>query len=72
MNKTITFTVDERLEQSIERECQLAGKKRDEFISDILKGSLLMMALERAREKFAPIGEAHGYLTDEDVFRDIS
>lgn len=71
MNKTITFQGDEKLDHLIDKESRLEGQSRDEFISKTLKGALLMRAAKRAREKFTPIAEAHGYHTDEDVFRDF-
>lgn len=72
MNKVISFVADESLEQSIERECRLSGESRDEFISDTLERRLLLNAFERARELLAPIGKSLGYITDEDVFRDLA
>lgn len=70
MNKTISFVADESLEQAIREESQLSGESRDNLIQNMLRQQLFVRAFERAREELAPIGKAHGYITDEDVFRD--
>ena len=70
MNKTITFQADEKLERSIDEECELSGESRDALIKEMLRRQLFVRAFERAREELAPIGKAYGYITEEDVFRD--
>lgn len=72
MNKIITFQADESLERSIERECELSGESRDEFMKDAIERQLLLNAFERARELLVPVGKTLGYDTDEDVFRDLA
>lgn len=70
MNKTITFQADEKLERSIDEECELSGESRDALIKEMLRRQLFVRAFERVREELASIGKAHGYITEEDVFRD--
>jgi hypothetical protein len=70
MNRTITFQADDKLERSIDEECELSGENRDELIKELLRRQLFVRAFERARAELAPTGKARGYLTEEDVFRD--
>ncbi len=39
---------------------------------DALRRQLSLMRFERTRRRLIPYAEARGYLTDEDVFRDVS
>ncbi len=47
---------------------ELAG----DTLSNVLSVPLVEHLLADARRRIQPLGEAKGYLTDEDVFRDIS
>lgn len=72
MNRTITLVVDEAFEKSLERECAITGSSRDEYVQNVMNKHFLKEAFLRLREITAPLGAAAGYITDEDVFRDIS
>ena len=72
MNRTITLLVDETFEKSLERECNIAGLSRDEYVRNVMNKHFLKEAFLRLREIATPLGEAAGYIADEDVFRDIS
>ncbi len=39
---------------------------------DALRRQLAIRRFEQLREQMIPVAEARGYLTDEDVFRDVS
>lgn len=39
---------------------------------DALRRQLVIEGFEQLRKRAAPFAEAAGYLTDEDVFRDVS
>jgi hypothetical protein len=41
-------------------------------VRDALKRQLAVAQLEDLRRRIMPFAEAQGYLTDEDVFRDVS
>lgn len=71
MNRTITFQADEKLERSIDEECELSGESRDELLTKIINRQLLRRSFWRLRKKMVPLGKAAGYLSDEDVFRDF-
>jgi predicted transcriptional regulator len=69
-------TVTVRLERDLERQLDQVSKKlhrtRSDVIRDALRRQFALLRFEDARRQLKPIAEAAGYLTDEDVFRDIS
>jgi Arc/MetJ-type ribon-helix-helix transcriptional regulator len=48
------------------------GKTRSELVRDALRRQLALLQFEEARRRLMPYAEAQGFLTDEDVFRDVS
>jgi hypothetical protein len=40
-------------------------------VRDALRRQLAISALDEVREQLVPLAEAHGWLTDDDVFRDV-
>jgi hypothetical protein len=71
MNKMITFQADEKLDRSIDEECELSGLSRDELLTNMINRQLLRRSFWRLRKKMVPLGKASGYFTDEDVFHDF-
>lgn len=69
---TLTVRIDEKLAADLERLARLQHKTRSELAREMLRESLLREKFERARAQLIPLGEKAGYLTDEDVFREIS
>lgn len=47
-------------------------RTRSEIVREALRRQLALLRFEKARRQLMPFAEARGYLTDEDVFRDIS
>ncbi len=54
------------------RECRRSGQTQSEVVRDALRRQLALRRFEELRARMVPQAEALGYLTDEDVFRDIS
>ena len=48
------------------------GGNRSEIVRDALRRQLSLLRFEELRRRALPFAEARGYLTDEDVFRDLS
>ena len=48
------------------------GRSRSDVIRDSLRRQLALLQFEQARRQIMPFAEARGYLTDEDVYRDVS
>ena len=72
MKATLTIRLDEELERWLEQLCQQTGRNRSEIVRDALRRQLSMLRFEHLRRRILPFAEARGYLTDEDVFRDLS
>lgn len=54
------------------RRAEPAGRNRSEIVREALRRHLAIQTFEALRQRAAPFAEAAGYLTDEDVFRDVS
>ena len=72
MNRSITIRLDSRLAQLLDRVVEQTGRTRSEFVREALIRQLNLVQFEQIRRKVLPFAEARGYLTDEDVVRDIS
>ena len=72
--KTSALTI--RLDPDLERQLKLlarrTGRSRSELVRDALRRQLALAQLDDLRQRIMPFAEARGYLTDEDVFRDVS
>ena len=71
-SSTITIRLDEQLERELDRACARTGRTRSDLARDALRRQLALLRFERLRKRVLPLAESQGYLTDEDVFRDIS
>ena len=72
MSTTLTIRLDDELSQSLDQAASNSGRTRSEVVRDALRRQLAISALDEVREQLVPLAEAHGWLTDEDVFRDVS
>lgn len=72
MKGTLTVRVDKNLERVLDRLCKQTGQSRSEIVRDALRRELSLRRFEDLRRRVLPFAEARGYLTDEDVVRDVS
>ncbi len=72
MKNTITIRLDPQLEKLLDRLCKQTGRTRSDLVRDALRRQLGLLRFENLRRKTLPFAEARGYLTDEDVTRDLS
>jgi predicted transcriptional regulator len=72
MKGAVTVRLDRSLERSLERYCRSTGRKRSEVVRDALRRQLSLLTFENLRRQVMPFAEARGYLSDEDVFADVS
>ena len=68
----LTIRLDPELERQIDRAAKRSGRTRSEFVRKALRRQLALDAFDDIRRRTMPFAEAAGYLTDEDVFRDVS
>lgn len=69
---TVTIRLDKELERLLAKVSRQSGRNRSDVVREALRRQLSIQAFEELRKRAAPFAEAAGYLTDEDVFRDIS
>jgi predicted transcriptional regulator len=68
----LTIRLDAELERRLDRLAKKSGRSRSDIARDALRRQLAVLQFEDARRQVLPFAEARGYLTDEDVFRDVS
>jgi predicted transcriptional regulator len=72
MARVLTVRLDDELEQDLTRACERSGKTRSELVRDALRRQIRLREFLALRQEIMPRAEAAGWLTDEDVFRDVS
>ena len=68
----LTIRLDPELEEQLDRLAKRSGQSRSEIVREALRRQLAVSQFEELRRRVMPFAEAAGYLTDEDVFRDVS
>lgn len=68
----LTIRLDRDLERRLARLARRTGRSRSELVRDALRRQLALAEFRELRRRILPLAEARGYLTDEDVFRDVS
>ena len=69
---TLTIRLDKELNALLSRASKQSGKSKSEVAREALQRQLRLVQFESLRRKAMPFAEVRGYLTDEDVFREIS
>jgi predicted transcriptional regulator len=72
MKGTLTIRLDQDLERLLDQLSKRTGQNRSEIVRDALRRQLALLRFEELRRRVLPFAEARGYLTDEDVLRDLS
>ena len=68
---TLTIRIDEQLEASLEALAKLRHQSKSEAARQMLRGGLLRESLRRSQEELGPLARATGWLTEDDVLRDV-
>jgi predicted transcriptional regulator len=68
----LTIRLDSALEKQLARAARRSGRSRSELVRDALRRQLALSQLDDLRRRVMPLAEARGYVTDEDIFRDVS
>jgi len=69
---TLTIRLDEKLERELARLAKRTGRSKSEVAREALRRQLSIQRFRALRRAAMPYAAAAGYLTDEDVFRDVS
>lgn len=72
MKNTITIRLDDDLDRVLNQLADRSGRSRSDIVREALRRQLAVQTFDMLRRRVAPFAEAKGYLTDEDVFKDIS
>ncbi len=72
MKSVLTIRLDEVLERRLRRLAKKTGRSRSDLVRDALRRQLALLQFDDLRRRVLPFAEARGYLTDEDVVRDVS
>jgi predicted transcriptional regulator len=68
----VTIRMDTELKRQLNKLCKQTGRSQSEIVRDALKRQFAIIRFRQMRRKILHLAEARGYLTDEDVFRDVS
>jgi predicted transcriptional regulator len=69
---SLTIRLDKELEEMLTKASLRSGKSRSEIAREALRRQLRLERFEEIRKRMMPFAEARGYLTDEDIFSEIS
>jgi predicted transcriptional regulator len=69
---TLTIRLDKDLDDLLTKASRRSGRNRSAVAREALRRQLRISQFEALRQKMMPFAEARGYLTDEDVFDEVS
>jgi hypothetical protein len=73
---TLTVRLTEREEQDLQLVCEQSGKSKSEIVRELLAESLrgyrLRLALQTAHAELGGAARQAGWLTEDDILRDVS
>jgi predicted transcriptional regulator len=69
---TLTIRLDKDLDDLLTKASERSGKNKSEIARVALRRQLRLERFEELRKRVMPFAEARGYLTDEDIFSNIS
>ncbi len=68
----LTIRLDKDLDDLLTKASKRSGKNKSEIAREALRRQLKLERFEELRKRIMPFAEARGYLTDEDIFSQIS
>lgn len=72
MKSVVTIRLDKDLEKMLDQVCRRSHRNRSAVVRDALQRQLSILMFEQLRRQVLPFAEARGYLTDEDIFKEVS
>lgn len=69
---TLTIRLDHKLERELARLAKSTGRPKSDLAREALRRQFAVRRFRELRGQAMPYAAAAGYLTDEDVFRDVS
>lgn len=72
MQTTLTVRLSENETRGLDTLCTSSGKSRSEVVREALRTHRLREVLRESQAQLAPLARAAGWLTEEDVLREVS
>ncbi len=72
MSAALTVPLSDQEAQALDALCRMTGRSRSEVVRESLRAQRLRESLRRAQEQLGPEPRAIGWLTEEDVLREVS
>ena len=69
---TLTIRLDDKLDAQLRELAARTGRGKSELVREAIRRQVAITRFEDLRRRLAPFAEAHGWLTDEDVFEKVS
>ena len=69
---TLTIRIDDELEKDLDLLAKAQHRTKSDLAREMLRKHIAVERFRELRRKALPLAEAAGYVTDEDIFRDIS
>jgi predicted transcriptional regulator len=69
---SLTIRIDKKLDKLLEKTSQQTGKSKSQVAREAIERQLRLFQMENLRKRIMPFAESRGYLTDDDVFREVS
>jgi len=69
---SLTIRLDKDLDDLLTKASRQSGRNRSEIAREALRRQLQIHQFDALRRRIMPFAETRGYLTDEDVFADVS
>jgi len=71
-SSVLTLRLDPDLQRDLDALAVATGRSRSDIAREALRRRVAVLRFEQVRRAVLPFAEARGYLSDEDVFRDVS
>ncbi len=71
-NAALTIRLDPELQRQLARLARRTGRSVSDLAREALRRQIGLAQFADLRRRIMPLAEARGYLTDDDVFRDVS
>lgn len=69
---TLTIRIDDELDKDLEQLARTQHRTKSDLARDMLRKRIAVERFRELRRKALPLAEAAGYVSDEDIFREIS
>jgi predicted transcriptional regulator len=69
---TLTIRIDDELDKNLEQLAKAQHRTKSDLARDMLRKRIAVERFRELRRKALPLAEAAGYVSDEDIFREIS